>query len=41
MLLAVLSHTADFSVNCYCQHEDRCPRSVLKELLAENGARVE
>lgn len=40
-LLAVLSHTTDFSVGCYCQHEDRCHRSILKQLLVENGAKVE
>lgn len=40
-LLAALSHTTNFSVGCYCEHEDRCHRSVLKELLAENGARIE
>ena len=40
-LLAVLSHTANFSVGCYCQHEDRCHRSILKQLLIENGAKVE
>ena len=39
-LLAVLSHTANFSVGCYCQHEDRCHRSILKQLLVENGAKV-
>lgn len=40
-LLAVLSHTADFSVGCYCEHESRCHRSVLRQLLIENGANVE
>jgi uncharacterized protein YeaO (DUF488 family) len=40
-LLAVLSHTTDFSVGCYCEHESRCHRSVLKRLLIENGAKVE
>jgi uncharacterized protein YeaO (DUF488 family) len=40
-VLAVLSHTTDFSVGCYCEHEDRCHRSILKELLIENGAKVE
>jgi uncharacterized protein YeaO (DUF488 family) len=40
-LLAALSHTTDFSVGCYCEHEDRCHRSVLKQLLIENGAKVE
>lgn len=39
--LAALSHTADFSVGCYCAEESRCHRSVLRELLAERGARIE
>jgi uncharacterized protein YeaO (DUF488 family) len=39
-LLAVLSHTADFSVGCYCEDEERCHRSILRRLLVENGARV-
>lgn len=39
-LLATLSRTADFSVGCYCEDEARCHRSVLRELLAENGARI-
>jgi uncharacterized protein YeaO (DUF488 family) len=37
-LLAALSHQADFSVGCYCADEDRCHRSILRELLVENGA---
>jgi uncharacterized protein YeaO (DUF488 family) len=37
-LLAALSHTADFSVGCYCEDEARCHRSVLRELLAARGA---
>ena len=40
-LLAVLSHTADFSVGCYCENEDRCHRSILRQLLAEQGAKLE
>jgi uncharacterized protein YeaO (DUF488 family) len=40
-LLAALSHAADFSVGCYCEDEGRCHRSVLRELLAEHGARME
>ena len=40
-LLAALSHTVDFSVGCYCQDEARCHRSILKQLLVENGAKVE
>jgi len=39
--LAALSHSADFSVGCYCAEESRCHRSVLRELLAERGARIE
>jgi uncharacterized protein YeaO (DUF488 family) len=39
-LLAKLSHTTDFSVGCYCEREDRCHRSLLRELLAEHGARL-
>ena len=39
-LLATLSHHADFSVGCYCEDEARCHRSVLRELLVENGAKV-
>jgi uncharacterized protein YeaO (DUF488 family) len=37
-LLAALSHRTDLSVGCYCEHEERCHRSVLRELLAEQGA---
>ena len=39
-LLAALSHAADFSVGCYCEQEDRCHRSVLRQLLLENGAKI-
>jgi uncharacterized protein YeaO (DUF488 family) len=39
-LLGALSHTADFSVGCYCEDEARCHRSVLRELLAARGARM-
>jgi uncharacterized protein YeaO (DUF488 family) len=39
-LLAALSHTTDFSVGCYCQDEEHCHRSILKQLLVEHGARV-
>jgi uncharacterized protein YeaO (DUF488 family) len=39
-LLAVLSHTTNFSVGCYCEDESRCHRSVLRQLLIENGARI-
>jgi len=39
-LLAALSRHADFSVGCYCEDESRCHRSLLRALLAEQGARV-
>jgi uncharacterized protein YeaO (DUF488 family) len=39
-LLATLSHTADFSIGCYCEDESRCHRGVLRELLRELGARL-
>ena len=37
-LLAALSHTADFSVGCYCENERRCHRSLMRGLLAQRGA---
>jgi uncharacterized protein YeaO (DUF488 family) len=39
-LLAALSHAADFSVGCSCAQEDRCQRTILWQLLIENGATV-
>ena len=39
-LLAALSHHVDFSIGCYCEDESRCHRSVLRELLAERGAKL-
>ncbi len=39
-LLAALSHRTNFSVGCYCENEERCHRSVLRELLAERGASI-
>jgi uncharacterized protein YeaO (DUF488 family) len=40
-LLAALSHQTNFSVGCYCENEARCHRSVLRQLLADKGARLE
>jgi uncharacterized protein YeaO (DUF488 family) len=37
-LLAALSHQTHMSLGCYCEKEERCHRSVLRELLAERGA---
>ena len=39
-LLARLSHETNFSVGCYCEDESRCHRSLLRELLADKGARI-
>jgi uncharacterized protein YeaO (DUF488 family) len=37
-LLAALSHHTNLSLGCYCRDENRCHRSILRELLAERGA---
>jgi len=39
-LLATLSTHSNFSVGCYCEDESHCHRSVLRELLADKGARL-
>ena len=39
-LLAALSSQTNFSVGCYCENENRCHRSLLKEPLIEQGAQV-
>jgi len=39
-LLATLSQHSHFSVGCYCEDEAHCHRSMLRELLAEHGARL-
>jgi uncharacterized protein YeaO (DUF488 family) len=39
-MLAALSHQTNFSVGCYCENENRCHRSVLRQLLAERGAEL-
>jgi len=38
-LLAALSQHADLSVGCYCEDESHCHRSILRELLAKQGAK--
>jgi uncharacterized protein YeaO (DUF488 family) len=40
-LLAALSHTSNFSVGCYCEDEERCHRSILRQLLAARGGALE
>jgi uncharacterized protein YeaO (DUF488 family) len=39
-VLAALSRQTNFSLGCYCEHEERCHRSILKKLLAERGAEL-
>ena len=39
-LLAALSHQTHFSIGCYCENEERCHRSILRELLVQRGAEV-
>jgi uncharacterized protein YeaO (DUF488 family) len=39
-LLAALSHTANFSIGCYCADESRCHRTLLRALLAERRAQL-
>lgn len=39
-VFAALSHHSNFSMGCYCEHEERCHRSILKELLVQRGAKV-
>lgn len=39
-VLAALSHSTNFAVGCYCEHEHHCHRSILREMLIERGARV-
>jgi uncharacterized protein YeaO (DUF488 family) len=40
-LLAAFSHHSNFSIGCYCRNESHCHRSVLRMLLAEQGAEIE
>jgi uncharacterized protein YeaO (DUF488 family) len=37
-LLAALSRQTNLSVGCYCENESRCHRSLLRELLQQQGA---
>lgn len=39
-LLAALSHHANLSIGCYCEDENRCHRSILREMLVARGADV-
>ena len=39
-MLAVLSRDSNFAVGCYCENSARCHRSILRELLQEQGAKL-
>jgi len=39
-LLAAMSHHTNFSVGCYCEDESHCHRSLLRQLLIDNGAQL-
>lgn len=39
-LLAAMSHQSALAVGCYCEDEQHCHRSVLRELLAQRGAEI-
>lgn len=39
-VFARLSQGTDFSMGCYCERADRCHRSLLAALLAEQGAAI-
>ena len=40
-LLAAMSHQTSFSLGCYCEDENHCHRSVLRELLAQRRAAID
>ncbi len=39
-VLATLSHGSAFAIGCYCEHERRCHRGILRSLLTERGAAI-
>jgi uncharacterized protein YeaO (DUF488 family) len=39
-VLAALSRQSNLSVGCYCEDASHCHRSLLRELLIEQGAQV-
>lgn len=40
-VLAALSAQTNFALGCYCSHEARCHRSLLRQLLSARGAAIE
>jgi uncharacterized protein YeaO (DUF488 family) len=39
-LLSALSRRTNLAVGCYCEREERCHRSLLRELLRDHGAKL-
>ncbi len=39
-LLAELSRHTHFSIGCYCERAELCHRSILRQLLAKQGAKI-
>ena len=39
-VLAALSQQANFSIGCYCENPWRCHRSLLAQLLRDEGAKI-
>lgn len=39
-LLALLSQQQALAIGCYCEHESRCHRSLLRLLLRQRGALI-
>ncbi len=39
-LLAALSQQTNFAVGCYCADETHCHRTILREILSEQGAKL-
>jgi uncharacterized protein YeaO (DUF488 family) len=39
-LLIALSKQTNFSIGCYCENEEKCHRSILREVLANQGATI-
>lgn len=40
-LFAAMSHQTNLSIGCYCQNPSQCHRSILADLLADAGAKLE
>ena len=37
-LLTALSKSSDFAIGCFCENENQCHRSILRQVLAMRGA---